>query len=201
MSESGNQEQLEIRGIRSDYKVFTQLKDLSDDIIFIHPTTSSFFDKLTNFRFVHNEIAVPSEQKFDFGQGVTIDKISSPIFKIFKSYSLDFQIKFDSGKFNFKCMSPEFAIAWILQDFNSLSVGIALALLEFSNLELLNQYQKLFTSPNILRFLLELGQTALNRYDLIWQTIEKNGFETELGDLPLFLDRNIRLERKYDKIL
>ena len=144
-----------LSGKESDYKIFMQLKDHSDKILFIHPTTSSFYDKLTNFHFVHNEIITLSEQKLAFTPGVTIDEISAQKFKLIKSYSLDFQIKFDKEKLRFQSISPEFAIIWILQTLNSLSMGVALAILEFCNLEILNQHKNQFSSPNALRLLLE----------------------------------------------
>jgi len=45
MNEPSNQWQLEIIGNPSNYRLFTQLKNHSEDIIFIHPAISLFFDK------------------------------------------------------------------------------------------------------------------------------------------------------------
>ncbi len=66
-----------LSGKESDYRLFTQLESDSDEILFIHPTTSSFFDKLTDFHFVHNEIRTSLEHKLASTQGVIINEISA----------------------------------------------------------------------------------------------------------------------------
>ena len=201
MNQTPELKELEFEGKNSNYKVFSELSFSSDEIIFVHPTISLFFDKLTIFRFIHNEIIVPQEDTFDFSGQIIINKIPSSKFKTFKLNGLNFKVKFNETKFNFNCLSPEFSMIWMLQKINSLSVGLALALLEFSDLNKLNKYQNLFSTAKIFSFILELGKINLNRYDLIWQLIKKFHLENNLNDLPLFLDKNIRIERKYGKII
>lgn len=201
MLQSLNQRKLEIEGSESDFELFLELDKIKDNIIFIHPIISLFFDNLTIFKFLHNEILVPADRNFDFLKNIVINKIFSLKFETFKSYSLNFKILFDKKKLSYKCVSPEFGLIWILQNIDSLSVGIGLALLEFCDINILYKNRNLFCSDNILNLILELGETTLNRYDLIWQIIEKNKFEKQLRDFPIFLDRNIKLERRYDKIL
>ena len=201
MVQSVDQEKLEIEGMQSELDLFLKLKDISNNIIFIHPTTSLFFDKLTMFRFVHNEILISSKKKIDSVKNIIVNRISPQKFEIFKTNSLNFEFIIDQKRLEFKCVSPEFGLIWILQDINSLSVGIALGLLEFCDIKKLSKYQNLLSSANELNLILELGEIVLNRFDLIWQIIEKYNYKNELNDFPLFLDRNIRTERRYDKIL
>ncbi len=195
-----NRENLEINGKISDMELFLRLGNISDDLIFIHPVLSLFFDKLTVFQFIHNEILVSSDLHFDTFKNIIVNRVLPPTFKIFKTFSLHFKVSINGTNFKFKCLSPEFGVIWILQHINSMSVGIALGLLEFCDINVLNSHQNLFPSKNVLKLILELGETFLNRYDLIWQIIEKYDFENELSDLPLFLDKNIRIERRYEKI-
>ena len=201
MNHTSELKELEFEGKKSNYTLYSELRFSSDEIIFVHPTISLFFDKLTLFRFVHNEIIVPQEKTFDFSGQIIINTIPSSKFEIFKLNGLNFTVKFNETNFNFKCLSPEFGMIWMLQKINSLSIGLALALLEFSDLNKLNKYQNLFSTAKIFNFILELGKINLNRYDLIWQLIKKFHLENNLSDLPLFLDKNIRIERKYGKII
>ena len=201
MFQSVNRKKLEFEGLKSNLELYLLLNDNSDKLLFIHPIISLFFDKLTMFRFVHNEILISEEQNFDFKDDLIVNKIPSLKFNMFRTHSLDFKVIINGKKLEFKCISPEFALIWVLKDINCISVIIALALLEFCEVKLLNKHQDLLPSPKIFNFIMKLGEIPLNRYDLIWELIENNKFITNLSEFPLFLDRNIRSDRKYDKIL
>ena len=115
-------------------------------------------------------------------------------------HGLNFEVEVGNLDISFQCVSPEFGLIWILRVINSLNVGIALALLEFCDFPLLKSFKDLIPLKT-LNLILKLGEIPLNRYDMIWQIIKQNGFENELKDLPLFLDRNLRIERRYDRQL
>lgn len=196
-----NIKNLEIEGLESDLEIFLKIQDISNQILFIHPVLSRYFDELTTFKFVHYELLSISTLDFLFPKKFVVKMIPKLDFKTFKENSLNFSICFHENKLNFNCLSPELGIFYMLQDLNSLSVSFALGLLEYADVSFLKKYNSHFLQDNIIDFLLDLGKISLNRYDLIWKVIENHSLTTCLHDLPLFLDRNIRTERKYDKIL
>lgn len=196
-----DREKYEIQGRDSDSDPFLELRNNSDKIIFIHPTTSLFFDNLTTFRFAHIEILISQNYNLNIKRKILINKVVPKKYDSFDSYSIPFIYKINGFHYNFKCISPEFGVIWFLQEVNSQSLTMALALLEFSKINILNKILHLLPEKKALQLVLELGKTPLNRYDRIWEIIEKYGYEKRLNDFPLFLDRNIRIDRKYDKIL
>ena len=192
---------MKFRVSESEFTSYNQFQDYSKKIFFLHPFISLFFDNLTTFRFVHKEILVGQDLRFEIPENVIVNTLPPSEMKFLEIYNLNFKVEMDDNHLELQGVSPEFGLIWMLQGLNSFNVGIALALLEFCDLAKLEQYQGEIPVRGAINLILELGKTPLNRYDLIWQIIKKNKFEKELKDLPLFLDRNIRIERRYDRQL
>lgn len=201
MVQSISREKFKIQVPKSKMESFMQLTDFSNEILFIHPTTSLFFDKLTMIKFSHNEILCSEDLHLDFIENLFVNRMKSLDLEVFNKNSLEFKVVFHEKELKFKCVSPEFGLIWILQNINSMSVLIALAILEFCNIKILKEHKNLFSSLQILKLIMKLGEIPLNRYDIIWQIIKDNQLTDKLYDFPLVLDRNIRNERRYDKIL
>jgi len=184
-----------------EFTTYKQLQAYSKRIFFLHPFISLFFDKLTTFRFGHKEILVDQDFHHEIPENVIINILPPSELKFIEIHNLNFKVEMDGNHLELQGVSPEFGVIWMLRVINSFNVGIALALLEFCDLAKLNQYRGKIPVKGAIDLILELGRTPLNRYDLIWGIIKKNEFEKELKDLPLFLDRNIRIERRYDQQL
>jgi len=60
----------------SDYAFFSKLNKYSNDILFLHPTSSLFFDNLTINRYIHTEAIVSSEFSFKLPRSVRINQLS-----------------------------------------------------------------------------------------------------------------------------
>ena len=64
MIQSISREPFEIQVDELKMESFMELADFSNAILFIHPTISLFFDKLSMIRFNHNEILYSSHLNF-----------------------------------------------------------------------------------------------------------------------------------------
>jgi len=185
----------------AEFDTYKLIEAKKEEIFFLHPIISIFFDKLTMNQFIHKEILLPENLEFNVPSIYTINFLSTGEYKVLKAHYLQFQIETSGAHLKFRCVNPEFGIYWILKDLNSQSLCLALGLLEWCDLLLFEQIGRNLKRSRLFQFLKTIGAHPLNRYDLLWDAIKKFGYEKELSDFPLYLDQNIRSERRYDKIL
>ena len=75
MYQAIDKEKFELSPPKSDSALFSQLLEHSNEIIFLHPTLSLFFDNLTINRFIHKEIIVTFDFPFELPSAITINKL------------------------------------------------------------------------------------------------------------------------------
>ena len=192
---------LKFQVLDANFHIFSQLENYSEEVLFLHPTLSLFYDNLTIFRFVHKEILVQEDFSFNIPSTIKVNFLPKSKFNKFKAQYSHFYVELEGKFLEFQCINPELGLLWVLQDVNSQSFGLGLALLEFCNLSTLEKYKDLLLDPQVLRCIIEIGETHLNRYDLIWRIIEKFNYQEKLSDFPLYIEKFVRAERKYGKIL